>query len=42
MLAKYKVYDGEDLGVKMDVIKQEPKQQVQSYYDRLECLERKR
>jgi hypothetical protein len=38
MLAKYKVYDGENLRVKMDIIKQEPRQHVQSYYDRLECL----
>jgi hypothetical protein len=38
MLAKYKVFDGEDLKVKMDIIKQEPRQQVQNYYDRLERL----
>jgi hypothetical protein len=38
MLAKYGVYDGEELKVKMDVIKQKPMQWVQSYYDRLEHL----
>jgi hypothetical protein len=38
MLTKYGVHDGEELRVKMDVMKQEPKQQVQSYYDRLEHL----
>ncbi len=38
MLAKYGVYDEEELKVKMDVIKQEPMQRVQSYNDRLEHL----
>jgi hypothetical protein len=38
MLAKYGVYDGKKLKVKMDVIKQEPVQRVQNYYDRLEHL----
>jgi hypothetical protein len=38
MLAKYGVYDGKDLKVKMDIIKQESRQWVQSYYDRLERL----
>jgi hypothetical protein len=38
MLAKYRVYDGEDLRVIMDAIKQEPRQRVESYYDRLKHL----
>jgi hypothetical protein len=38
MLATYGVYDGEELKVKMDVIKQEPMRQVQGYYDRLKHL----
>jgi hypothetical protein len=38
MLAKYRVYDVKDLRVKMDAIKQEPRQWVLSYYKILECL----
>ncbi len=35
MLTNYGVYDGEEMKVKMDVIKQDPMQWVQNYYDRL-------
>jgi hypothetical protein len=38
MIAKYGVYDGEELRVKMDAIRHELKQWVQLYYDRFECL----
>jgi hypothetical protein len=38
MIAKYGVYDGEELRVKIDAIRLELKQRVQLYYDRLECL----
>jgi hypothetical protein len=38
MLAKYGVYDGEEVRIKMDSVKQEPRQCVQIYYNRLECL----
>jgi hypothetical protein len=38
MLTKYDVYDGEEMKLKMDVIKQYPMQWVQNYYDRLEHL----
>lgn len=36
MLAKYGIYDGKELRIKMDFVKQEPRQHVQIYYDRLE------
>ncbi len=36
MMEKYGVYDGEELKVKMDAIRQELRQRVQLYYDRLE------
>ncbi len=38
MITKYGVYDGEELRVKMDAIRQELKQWVQLYYDKLERL----
>ncbi len=38
MITKYGVYDGEELRVKMDAIRQELKQRIQLYYDRLEPL----
>jgi hypothetical protein len=38
MMEKYGVYDGEELKVKMDAIRQESRQRVQLYYDRLEQL----
>jgi hypothetical protein len=38
MIAKYGVYDGEELRVKMDAIKQKPRQRVQLYHDKLEHL----
>jgi hypothetical protein len=36
MMAKYGMYDVEVLKVKMDAIRQESRQCVQLYYDRLE------
>jgi hypothetical protein len=38
MMVKYGVYDNEELKMKMDAIKQELRQWVQLYYDRLDCL----
>jgi hypothetical protein len=38
MMVKYGVYDGEELRVKMDAIRQDPRQWVQLYYDKLEHL----
>jgi hypothetical protein len=38
MMAKYGVYDDEELMVKMDAIRQKQRQRVQLYYDRLEHL----
>jgi hypothetical protein len=38
MITKYGVYDGEELRVKMDAIKQKPRQRVQLYHDKLEHL----
>ncbi len=38
MLLKYGTMDKEDIKAKLDVIKQEPKQQVQGYYDIMEKL----
>lgn len=35
MIIKYGVYDGKELKVKMDAIRQEPRQQVQLYFDML-------
>jgi hypothetical protein len=37
-MAKYGVYDSVELSVKMDAIRQEPRQQVQLYYVKLEGL----
>jgi len=37
-MAKYGKYDHEELKVKMDAIRQEPKQRVQLYYVKLEHL----
>ncbi len=38
MLLKYGTMDKEDIKAKLDVIKQEPKQQVQGYHDIMEKL----
>jgi hypothetical protein len=35
---KYGVYDEDELKMKMDIVRQEPKQKVQLYYDMLEKL----
>jgi hypothetical protein len=38
MLLKYGTIDKEEVRAKLDLIKQEPKQRVHAYYDRLEKL----
>jgi hypothetical protein len=38
MLLKYGTLDKEEIKTKLDVIKQEPKQRVQGYYDIMEKL----
>ncbi len=38
MLLKYGTMDKEEIKAKLDVIKQEPKQQIQGYYDIMDKL----
>jgi hypothetical protein len=38
MLLKYGTIDKEEIRAKLDCIKQEPKQRVHAYYDRMEKL----
>ncbi len=38
IMVKYGMYDGKELMVKMDTIRQEPRQQVQLYYVKLERI----
>jgi len=38
MLLKYDITDKEEIRAKLHLIKQEPKQQVQTYYDQMEKL----
>lgn len=38
MLLKYGMVDKEDIKVKLDQIKQEPKQRVEAYHDMMEKL----